>query len=247
VLAEALERLLREPVTLTVAGRTDAGVHAAGQVAHTDVSVHAWERLGGTAVRRLAGVLPADVRVRAAEPAPPGFDARFSALRRRYAYRVTDAPEGADPLRRHDTLAWPRPLDEAALRAASSGLLGEHDFAAYCRRREGATTIRTLERLDWHRDAAGVLTATVEADAFCHSMVRSLVGALLTVGQGGRGVDWPASLLARTGRADEVPVAPAHGLTLLGVDYPPEAGLAARAEATRRVREPSGAGAPQPG
>jgi tRNA pseudouridine38-40 synthase len=235
-LSEALTRLFRDPVELTVAGRTDAGVHATGQVAHCDVPRAVWDRLGLTLVRRLAGILPADVRVTAVSDAPPGFDARFSALRRTYAYRVTDAPFGAAPLARFDTLAWPRPLAVTALRAAATGLLGEHDFAAYCRRREGATTIRELQCLDWARDTGGVLVATVVADAFCHSMVRSLIGALLAVGDGRRSPDWPATLLGRAERAGEVAVAPAHGLTLTAVDYPPDDQLAERAEATRRRR-----------
>jgi tRNA pseudouridine38-40 synthase len=226
-------------VALTVAGRTDAGVHATGQVVHGDVPAALWQEYGGTLVRRLGAVLPGDVRVRAVRRAPDGFDARFSALRRRYAYRVADAPWGVEPLRRHDTLAWPRRLDVAAMAAASAGLLGEHDFAAYCRRREGATTVRALQRLDWERGPDGVVTATVEADAFCHSMVRSLVGALLAVGDGRRPVGWPADLLALRRRAGEVAVAPAHGLTLVGVDYPPDDQLAARAEETRRLRVPA--------
>ncbi|HEY6745775.1 MAG TPA: tRNA pseudouridine(38-40) synthase TruA [Mycobacteriales bacterium] len=248
-LEEALARILRVPVGLTVAGRTDAGVHAAGQVAHADLPPAAWAALGrgrdgspdaagpgADVLRRLAGVLPADLRVRSVRPAPAGFDARFSAVWRRYAYRGVDDPAAADPLRRYDTLSWPRPLDLEALRAASGLLLGERDFAAFCKRREGATTIRELRRLDWDRDAAGVLTATVVADAFCHSMVRSLVGALLAVGEGRRPPEWPAAQLARTERSSEVTVAPAHGLILAEVGYPPDAELAARAEATRRVR-----------
>ena len=245
VLEEALARILRTDVGLTAAGRTDAGVHATGQVVHVDVPPDAWARLESTLLRRLNGVLPTDVRVRDLAAAPPGFDARFSALLRRYAYRVTDAPYGADPLRRTDTLAWPRPLDLTALRAASAGLLGEHDYAAYCRRREGATTVRRLLRLDWMRDADGVLVATAEADAFCHSMVRSLVGALLAVGDGRRPPDWPAGLLRLTERADTVVVAPPFGLTLVHVAYPPDADLAARAAETRRLRA-SAAGVPGP-
>jgi tRNA pseudouridine38-40 synthase len=237
-LEEALARVLRTPVGLTVAGRTDAGVHATGQVAHADLPADRWAGTGPTLVRRLAGVLPADVRVRAVVPAAPGFDARFSAVWRRYAYRVVDDPAAADPLRRHDTLAWPRPLDLGALRAAGTLLEGEHDFAAFCKRREGATTVRGLQQLDWDRDPAGVLTATVRADAFCHSMVRSLVGALLAVGEGRRPVDWPASLLRLGARSSEVTVAPAHGLTLVEVGYPADPDLAARAEATRRRRDP---------
>ncbi len=234
---EALARLLRAPAALTVAGRTDSGVHATGQVAHADVPATAWVSTRDTLVRRLAGVLPPDVRVRTVASAPAGFDARFSALWRRYAYRVTDTEWGPDPLRRHDTLGWPRPLDLDRLAEASAALLGEHDFAAYCRRREGATTIRALRRLDWARGGDGVLTATVQADAFCHSMVRGLVGALLAVGEGRRPAGWPAALLAASDRSGAVTVAPAHGLTLVAVGYPPDAELAARAAATRRRRD----------
>jgi tRNA pseudouridine38-40 synthase len=235
-LEEALARVLRVPVALTVAGRTDAGVHARGQVAHADLPPAALQ-LG--LVRRLAGMLPPDVRVRAVQPAPDGFDARFSAVWRRYAYRVVDDPAAADPLRRYDTLSWPRPLDRDAMQAAADQLLGERDFAAFCKRRDGATTVRALQQLDWDRDRTGVLTATVRADAFCHSMVRSLIGALLAVGEGRRPPDWPAAQLARTGRSSEVTVAPAHGLTLVEVGYPPDAELAARARQTRRRREPA--------
>jgi tRNA pseudouridine38-40 synthase len=235
VLEDALGVVLREPAALTVAGRTDAGVHATGQVAHADLSAEvdpAW------LVRRLARFLPPDVRVRAVTPVPDEFDARFSALRRHYRYRVATAAHGAEPLRARDTLSWPHPLDVDAVQAASDGLLGEHDFAAFCKRREGATTVRALQELTWSRDADGVVQAAVAADAFCHSMVRSLVGALLDVGRGRRTADWPAGLLQRSERASEVPVAPARGLTLVAVDYPPAAELAARAHATRRLRIP---------
>ncbi len=232
-LTESLSRVLRRPVALTVAGRTDAGVHATGQVAHADLPAD----LDGTwLVRRLARLLPPDVRVRAIVPVPPAFDARFGALRRHYRYRVATAPHGAEPLRARDTLSWPYPVDVEALNAASAGLLGEHDFAAFCKRREGATTVRALQRLAWTRADDGVVEAAVSADAFCHSMVRSLVGALLDVGRGRRPVSWPAELLTRGGRASEVGVAPAHGLTLVGVDYPPDAELADRVNATRRLR-----------
>ncbi|HEV7825824.1 MAG TPA: tRNA pseudouridine(38-40) synthase TruA [Mycobacteriales bacterium] len=235
-LEAALAQVLRVPVRLTVAGRTDAGVHAAAQVAHLDVPGEVWAALSGSLVRRLAGVLPGDVRVRAATVAPAGFDARFSALRRRYSYRATDAVWGADPLRRQDTLAWPRRLDVAAMSAAAALLLGEHDFAAFCKRREGATTIRALLRLDVVRGPDDVVEMTVEADAFCRSMVRSLVGALLAVGEGRREAGWPVSLLTRAERADDVGVVPPHGLTLVAVDYPEDGELAARADVTRNIR-----------
>jgi tRNA pseudouridine38-40 synthase len=238
----ALARILRVDVGLTVAGRTDTGVHAKGQVAHTDVPPDAWAAAPARLLTRLAAVLPPDVRVLGLAPAPDGFDARFSALSRTYGYRLTDSPAGADPLRRADTLAWRRPLDLAALQEASAALLGLRDFAAFCRRRAGGTTVRTLQRLDWRRDDEGVLVATVRADAFCHSMVRSLVGALLAVGEGRQPTGWPARLLAEGERSGEravgMTVAPAHGLTLLRVDYPDDAELARRTHTTRALRPP---------
>jgi len=229
VLEDTLSMVLRADVRLTVAGRTDAGVHASGQVAHADLPV-------APDLSRLARALPPDVRVTALREAPPGFDARFSAIRRHYAYRVCDRQWVADPLRRNDTVTWPRPVDVALLNEASQGLVGLNDFVAFCRRREGATTIRDLQRLSWHRDG-DVVTARVSADAFCHSMVRSLVGALLAVGEGRKPVEWPRELLTASERTSTVTVAPAHGLTLTAVDYPPDDQLAARAEQTRNVRQ----------
>ncbi|MGW4152302.1 tRNA pseudouridine(38-40) synthase TruA [Micromonospora chersina] len=224
---------------LTVAGRTDASVHATGQVCHLDLPTEVWRQHDGKLLRRLARLLPPDVRVRAMTEVPADFDARFSATFRRYEYRVTDAPWGAEPLRRTDTLAWPKPLDLAALNAAAAGLVGEHDFAAYCRRKENATTLREVTRLDWRRDPDGILVATVQADAFCQNMVRSLVGAMLVAGDGRRPVEWPAGLLSRRERSSEVTVAPAHGLTLVEVGYPADpAEYARRADLTRRLRVP---------
>jgi tRNA pseudouridine38-40 synthase len=230
-LAAAIAVVLRlpEPPRLTVAGRTDAGVHAAGQVAHVDLPVGA-DPVGLT--RRLAGVLPADVVVRSVVVAPSSFDARFAAVGRRYRYRVTDGPP--DPLRRHDTLVWPRPLDVEAMSAAAVGLAGEHDFAAYCRPREGATTVRELRSLTVRR--ADVVLVEAAADAFCHNQVRAMVGALLTVGDGRREPGWPRQVLDTRVRSSEVTVAPPHGLTLVGVDYPPDDQLAERVSTTRTRR-----------
>jgi tRNA pseudouridine38-40 synthase len=177
------------------------------------------------------------VRVRAVVPAPAGFDARFAALWRRYEYRICDDPAQADPLRRRLVLAWPRHLDVSAMALAAAPLIGLHDFAAFCRRREDATTIRTVAELTVERDGAEI-AVTVQADAFCHSMVRSLVGALLTVGEGRRPPGWPATLLGRGRRADDVPVLPAHGLTLVAVEYPAEALLDERTAQTRARRLP---------
>jgi tRNA pseudouridine38-40 synthase len=245
-LEDALGTLLgQEPgPALTVAGRTDAGVHARGQVAHADVPLTAWDRAAAAALRRLSGLLPPDVRVRAIAPAPDGFDARFSALSRRYSYRVCDDPAAADPLRRGDTLWYPRPLDLDTMNEAARACLGEHDFAAFCRRREAATTVRALLELRWERPEPGIAVARVVADAFCHNMVRALAGALLAVGDGSRPPAWPAAVLAARVRDSAVRVAPPHPLCLEEVRYPDAAGLAARALLTRRVRPPLPPGRP---
>lgn len=245
-LEAALATLLRVPeVALVVAGRTDTGVHARGQVTHFDA---ADDVLGAAAGRsadpmpeallpRLNGILPPDVRVRRVVTAADGFDARFSALWRRYCYRVADRPGIVDPLTRGHVLAWPRPLDVEAMNQASAALLGEHDFASFCRRREGATTIRTLLELGWARDEDGLTVATVRADAFCHSMVRSLVGCLLAVGEGRRPVSWAGEILQAAVRDPAVTVAHAHGLTLEEVCFPPDDELAARAVEARARRD----------
>ncbi|QYN26110.1 tRNA pseudouridine(38-40) synthase TruA [Amycolatopsis sp. DSM 110486] len=234
------------PKSVVVAGRTDAGVHATGQVVHVDVVPLEPGAPGRVPVdahgipdlTRMTGrwnkLMPADVRVLRARVAPAGFDARFSAIRRHYRYRVSDAPWGVDPLRRNDTLAWGRPLSTDAMNEAAADLLGLQDFAAYCKQREGGTTIRELQQLEWTRLDEHLLEVRVSADAFCHSMVRSLVGVLLMVGDGRRARSWPAEVLS-SGKRDSA-VAPAHGLTLTAVDYPPDAELAARAEQTRNVR-----------
>ena len=238
VLVEALGVLVGvdTPLGLTVAGRTDAGVHAIGQVCHVDLPAELYAGLAGSLLRRLAALMPPDARVRAAVVVPPTFDARFSATFRRYEYRVTDTVWGTEPLRRHDTLHWVRTLDLARLQASAVPLLGEHDYAAFCKRKEHATTVRAITKLEWRRDPDGVVVATVQADAFCQAMVRSLVGAMLTVGDGRREPGWPAALLTLRERSSQVTVAPAHGLTLVEVGYPAEAEYADRAEATRRLR-----------
>lgn len=243
-LESAIRTVTRSAVTygLTVAGRTDAGVHARGQVAQVDLPLDVWDEHRDKLLRRLAGRLPRDVRVWRAAEAPAGFNARFSAVWRRYAYRVTDTPGGADPLLRGHVLWHERDLDVAAMNAAARALLGEHDFAAYCKKREGATTIRTLRQLTWERGTDGVITGTVRADAFCHNMVRSLVGALLFVGDGRRPVEWPGRVLAVGVRDPGVHVVRPHGLTLEEVGYPADELLAERSRQARRIRTLPGAG-----
>lgn len=275
--------VLRCPTVLTVAGRTDAGVHARHQVAHFDVEQARWEKLAprgaestaeacATAlVRRLNGVIAraygqwmrdralnapkgaADIVIREAHVVSSDFDARFSALGRHYCYRLMSG--AVDPLRRFDVLSLEQPLDVDLMNRAAAQLLGEHDFLSYCRPREGATTIRTLTRLEFkpsstalvHRSGAltpqqgapesALVECFVDADAFCHSMVRSLVGALVEVGLGRRSVDWPYELLQACSRTSAAPIAPAHGLTLEGVDYPAPDQWASRAQQARSRRD----------
>ncbi len=221
VLEEALSTVFRTPVRLWAAGRTDTGVHATGQVAHVDIPVDALPNAYPRSprptepeflplVRRLGRLLTADVRVRRIIRASAGFDARFSALRRHYVYRLSTAPYGVEPHQARYITAWPRPLDVDAMTEASRNLLGLHDFAAFCRYREAATTIRDLQRLDWTHDGH-LITAYVTADAFCWSMVRSLVGALLAVGEHRRTATWCHGLLTSTRRSSDFAAAPRAG------------------------------------
>lgn len=240
---------------LTVAGRTDAGVHALGQVAHLDLTAeqlaHAMGRRDEPSAadlaaadlapfaRRLNGIIGADpdVVVTRARIAPAGFDARFSAVWRRYEYRIADATVPRNPLQRATTLWYPASLDEAAMNAAAAPLLGLHDWAAYCKPRPSGTTIRSLQHFSWHRGDDGVLVARVEADAFCHSMVRSLVGATVAVGEGKLPAERLTGIRDERLRTSEFKVAPAKGLALVEVGYPHDVQLARRAVQTRAWRE----------
>lgn len=245
ILEDKLSLVTRYPIRLVVAGRTDAGVHADGQVAHADIPNDAFTQRSLTCpedlVRRLSRMLPADIRLSAASTAPAGFDARFSALRRHYIYRLTCHPAGPRPLRCRDTAVWGRSVDLQKMQRTADALLGLRDFAALCKYREGASTIRDLQVFDW-RDVSTpaepqTYEAHVVADAFCWSMVRSLVGACVAVGQGIRDEGFAEHLLAQTQRSSLVPVAPANGLNLVQVDYPADSELAERARITRAVRD----------
>jgi len=243
-LERRLTQILRLDQTAesTVAGRTDAGVHARGQVCHVDLPetmvTNRGQILSATeALRRwLPGALPADLAIHGVVVAPSGFDARFSALWRRYVYRLSDNPFTLDPLTRTYVTPVRQPLDLDAMTTAAAGLLGLHDFAAFCKARTGATSIRRLLEFSPRRVGPGRIDITVVADAFCHSMVRSLVGGLCAVGHGRQDVDWLASVLDQPGRAGQIRVFPAAGLTLEEVGYPPEKELAARAATARQVR-----------
>ena len=248
-LEAALARIVGSDVQFVVAGRTDAGVHAAGQVAHVDLDDEQWARVesrhgraahdpAGSIAGRMRGVLGAypDVTVTHSSLAPQGFDARFSAVWRRYRYRLADEASGYDPLRRLDTTTHRGTLDDRAMDAAARTLIGLHDFAAYCKPREEATTIRTLLDYRWSRDDEGVLVAEVKADAFCHSMVRALVGACAAVGEGRLGIDDLVVLRDALTRTSEFKVLAARGLTLTEVGYPADELLSTRAEQTRARR-----------
>jgi len=242
-LTTALTTVLRLPegsLQVTCAGRTDAGAHvdvpedpeagskaAARQLTELDVLT-----------RRVNGFLARDVRIRAIAAAPEGFDARFAALWRRYAYRIIDDPTRVDPLTRNHVLSWQRPLDEAAMDRAAATLVGLNDFAAFCKQREGATTIRTLLAFGWTREPDGMLVGHVQADAFCHSMVRALVGCMIAVGEGRKDPAWALELLTGRQRDPSAAVMPAHGLTLEEVAYPDDAELASRVALTSARRAP---------
>lgn len=263
-LESAVATIARHPISVTVAGRTDAGVHAAHQVVHLDFPKVAWDRLlrhpqpapddlaAGALVRRINALLArqyaqwmrqrdlavpqgsSDIVVHSASAVTHDFDARFSALSRTYIYRVgAGTPQ---PTRRHDVVWVGNTLDVQAMNEAARPLLGEHDFLSFCKPRQGATTIRTLTRLDAEVNSEGIIEFHVAADAFCHSMVRSLVGALLDVGRGGD-VHEPARLLDACTRHTAAPIAPAHGLTLEGVAYPHEEMWAQQAKSARRRRD----------
>ncbi len=255
-LATVLRHADGDPPQLTVAGRTDAGVHATGQVAHVDLSPAQWESLQSlhrssprraaavhspedSLVRRINGIagVAGDLVVRSARVAPEGFDARFSPVWRRYEYRLADERAERDPRRRTHTLWYPAALDGEAMDAAARSLVGLHDFGAFCKPRPGSTTIRTLLDYAWRRDDAGVLVAEVRADAFCHSMVRALVGAAVAVGLGRLDAERLVAIRDGAARTSDFPVVAAKGLTLEEVGYPADDELAARAEQTRAKRE----------
>ncbi|WP_427018921.1 tRNA pseudouridine(38-40) synthase TruA [Pseudarthrobacter sp. P1] len=252
ILEEALALMLRRLVRVTVAGRTDAGVHARGQVVHLDLTVAEWDgicrghdldpaaallrRLRG-ALNRVLGDLHGAVLVHSAVVAPAGFDARFSALHRRYSYRIADNPRHWDPLARYYTLWHKAALDAELMHSAAQELLGVQDFRAFAKPREGSTTIRELQRIDFTRGADGIITLNIQADAFCHNMVRALTGAAMRVGEGLEHPGWMHERLTAGVRDAKSVLAAPHPLVFEEVSYPDPAAMGERAELTRARRE----------
>jgi tRNA pseudouridine38-40 synthase len=238
---DAIAQISRSQVQTIVAGRTDAGVHATGQVIHADIPDALFA--DGLTYRdlryKLNRILDEDLRVMEISDAPEGFHARFSALRRFYTYKILDNNEVIAPLSRYDVAPWYRPLDVDLMNKASALVLGHHDFAAFCKFKEGGTTIRTLERYEWRRDSEGLLIAEVVADAFCYSMVRNLVGAVVCVADGRKDPSWIQELLANKERVSDSLVFPARGLSLTRVEYPSDQELLDRARVTIGKRSES--------
>ncbi|WP_394939431.1 tRNA pseudouridine(38-40) synthase TruA [Psychromicrobium sp. YIM B11713] len=253
-LEAALEMLIRRPVRTTVAGRTDAGVHARGQVVHLELSEQEWSALARRSgqrpeqalLRRLRGtlsrVLAADsgaIVVHRAALAPAGFDARFSALWRRYSYRIADVPENWDPVQRQLTWWYKDALDVVRLNQAALPLLGLQDFRSFCKPRAndpGSSTVRQLQKFEFLRGYDGVITVNIQADAFCHNMVRALIGSAVQVGSGEQPLGWLEERLALKFRDAKSLLAAPHALVLEEVAYPGDGELAARAELTRARR-----------
>ncbi len=248
----ALEKIFRQAINLTVAGRTDAGVHAAHNVVHFDLPRQAWEKVTGRStlapsealLRKVNALLAhnatgprgfSDVVVFQAEEVSADFDARFSALSRRYTYRIADNLQSWNPQRR-DELWLSQTLDLDSMNMAAQTLLGEHDFLSFCKPRVGASTVRTLQRLDFIRESNGIIVGTAQADAFCHSQVRTLMGTLIAIGKGERPVTWAAQRLAEQCRDGQVIVAAPHPLSLAEISYPAPSEYGVQAEKARRFR-----------
>jgi tRNA pseudouridine38-40 synthase len=215
VLRDALALVLRNPVELSVAGRTDAGVHATGQVASFVTDAHVDMR---RLMRSLTGVLPRDIAVRSAAIAPPGFDARRTAIARSYVYRVLVGARS--PLRHRFVLHHPQPLDVEAMNAAASVCVGRHDFTAFTpSRTEHVFFHRSVRRCAWVA-RGDELVLEIEADAFLRNMVRIMAGTMLEIGRGSRQAGEMAGIVAGAPRSAAGRTAPAHGLTLVRVTYP---------------------------
>ena len=228
MLEELIGKIVRAKVDCVTAGRTDAGVHATGAVLHVDIPEQELD-IANFAFK-LNRILEEDIRITSVREAPEGFHARYSAIARHYEYKIADGDRPISPLERHFVADWYRPLDLELLRASSHSLLGTHDFAAFCKWRENATTIRTLKDFSWNRDESGLLIAHICADGFGYNMVRNLVGAAVCVGEKRYDLDWIRRVLTERSRVSDSYVFPSRGLTLVKVDYPDDAQLPAIAK-----------------
>jgi tRNA pseudouridine38-40 synthase len=225
---------------MRVAGRTDAGVHAQHQVAHIDLSPAQLKRIGRNpdVAGRINTALPKDIRVYSFALAPQGFDARYSAAFRRYRYRIADRAASLDPLQVRYVLELKLDLDLKQMKLAAKQMVGLHDFGAFCKPREGATTIRNLRHIKITRNKlmGNIIEIELMGDAFCHNMVRSLVGALVAVGRGRASVQDVSARVKSANRVGSFKVLGPQGLSLIEVGYPKDARLAAQAEKARSMR-----------
>lgn len=239
-LEDALRTLYRRDLETVVAGRTDAGVHATGQVIHVDLPIGGASDFGfefEDLAYRLNRILTEEIRIKNAERAPEDFHARFGALRRHYIYKIQDGLGIIEPVKRLDITPWYRHLDIEKMNSAASDLLGEHDFFSFAKYRENSTTIRNLERFDFTRSEEGLIISHISADAFCYNMVRSLIGAMVYIGEGRFPTSWARETLIKRERPSDSVVFPARGLTFVGVEYPVDSQLAARANKVMGLRD----------
>ena len=234
-LNKVLKKFLRVTSIKTIgAGRTDKGVHARGQVVHFDVSANIWNQIKDP-MYKFRRLLPIDIQVRKVSIVPEDFDARYSALTRRYSYTVCDSKDGLDPLNSRFVLDYRKKLDDHSMNKASQMLIGLNDFYAFCKTRDGSTTIRNLIKFKWSRKSE-VVTCEIIADAFCYSMVRGLVGAMLQVGTGKKNETWPQEIMLKRKKVTDLNVVSPKALILEEVTYPHPSLYKSQYELTRRMR-----------
>ena len=234
-LEAALFKLFQQQLDTVVAGRTDAGVHASGQVCHVDLPENEYTDIA----YRLNRILTEEIRIKSVERTSPDFHARFGALRRHYIYKIKDGNGYIEPTARLDIAPWYRDLNVDLMNQAAATLIGEHDFFSYARYRENATTIRELQRFEFERNEYGLIIARLSADAFLYNMVRSLIGTMVYIGEGRFNTDWAREILEKRERPSDSLVFPAKGLTFTGVDYPADSELHARILKTMAIRAES--------
>lgn len=227
-----------EDFRMRVAGRTDAGVHAQAQVAHLDLTPEQLKRIrrGHGVAERLNKIIDPDVRVTTFEEADPGFHARFSALSRRYRYSIADRSVTPNPMTSRYMLEISWNLEVDPMIEVAKEFMGLRDFRAFCKERDGTTTIRELQEISVKRRPNGVIDIEVEADAFCHNMVRSVVGALMSAGSGRTTAKEVRKALKGQRNEHAYKVQAPQGLTLIKISYPAKSKLGAQAELTQRMR-----------